>query len=326
MIISKTPFRISFFGGGTDFPDYYKKFGGEVLSTSIDKFCYVQLKSLNEIYNYNYRLVWSKNETVKKIESIQNPCIKAALIYKKIKKNIEIHYAADLPKNSGLGTSSSFAVGLLNCINSLNNKKHSMRKLALDAIHIEQKILKEFCGSQDQIQAAHGGFNSIYFKKDDNFTVKKLNINHHITNNLRRNSLLIYTNTQRYSGIIEKKKIKNIYKNEKLYHEIKKLTPLAKNFLINNNIKDFGNLLNEYWYLKTQLSSGVRNKLIDEIYKTSLAAGAYGAKLLGSGGGGFILVLCHPKFQKQLKKKLSKLNVIDFNFCQKGSEIIYSDK
>ena len=326
MIISKTPFRISFFGGGTDFPDYYKKHGGEVISTSIDKFCYVQLKNLNEIYDYNYRLVWSKNEIVEKIKNIQNPCIKAALSFKKLRKKIEIHYSADLPKNSGLGTSSSFAVGLLNCISSLKNKKCSVKKLALDAIYLEQQVLKEFCGSQDQIQAAYGGFNSISFKKNSLFEVKKLNIEPSIKKNLKRNSVLIYTNTQRYSGIIERSKIKNISKKVKLYHKIKNLTPIAKELLINNNIKDFGNLLNEYWHLKSQLSNSVRNRIIDEIYETSLSAGAYGAKLLGSGGGGFILVLCDPKFQKQLKKKLSKLKFVNFNFHPKGSEIIYKNK
>ena len=326
MIISKTPFRISFFGGGTDFPDYYKKFGGEVISTSIDKFCYVQLNNLNNIYNYNYRLVWSKNEKVSNINSIKNPCIKAALKYKKVKQRVELHYSADLPKNSGLGTSSSFVIGLLNCINNFNNQKISTKQLALEGINIEQKILKEYCGSQDQIQAAYGGFNSILFKKNGTYKVDKLGISKKIKKNLQNNLLLIYTNQQRYSGIIEKEKIKQIENNQELYHKIRQLTPIAKSFLLKNNIKDFGELLNEYWNLKTRLSKKVNNKIIDEICKVIINAGAFGTKVLGSGGGGFIMAICDPKFHKTIKKKLYKLNLINFKLHEEGSKIIYSNK
>ena len=326
MIISKTPFRISFFGGGTDFPEYYKKFGGEVISTSIDKFCYVQLNKLNNIYDYNYRLVWSKNEMVQNINNIKNPCIKAALEYKKVKKRIELHYSADLPKNSGLGTSSSFVVGLLNCISTLNAEKISNKQLAIDSLNVEQKILKEYCGSQDQIQAAYGGFNMILFKNNDTFKVNKIQINNKIKNNLQKNLLLIYTNQQRYSGIIEKEKIKKINTNIELYHKIRELTPIAKSFLLKNNIKDFGKLLNEYWNLKTKLSSNVKNKTIDEICKIILNSGAYGTKILGSGGGGFIMAICHPKFHKIIRKKLYKLSLINFNLYDYGSQIVYSDK
>ena len=326
MIISKTPFRISFFGGGTDFPDYYKKFGGEVISTSIDKFCYVQLNNLNNIYNYNYRLVWSKNEKVSNINSIKNPCIKAALKYKKVKQRVELHYSADLPKNSGLGTSSSFVIGLLNCINNFNNQKISTKQLALEGINIEQKILKEYCGSQDQIQAAYGGFNSILFKKNGTYKVDKLGISKKIKKNLQNNLLLIYTNQQRYSGIIEKEKIKQIENNQELYHKIRQLTPIAKSFLLKNNIKDFGELLNEYWNLKTRLSKKVNNKTIDEICKVIINAGAFGTKVLGSGGGGFIMAICDPKFHKTIKKKLYKLNLINFKLHEEGSKIIYSNK
>lgn len=326
MIISKTPFRISFFGGGTDFPNYYEKFGGEVISTSINKFCYVQLNKLDEIYKYNYRLVWSKNETVFDINKIQNPCIKATLKYKKVKQRIEMHYSADLPKNSGLGTSSSFVVGLLNCISALQDKKISYKQLALEAINIEQKILKESCGSQDQIQAAYGGFNIIKFKKNENHQVNKLQINENIKKNLQNNLLLIYTNQQRYSGIIEKEKIKQIENNHELYHQIRKLTPMAKLFLLKNNIQDFGKLLNDYWRLKTKLSKKVSNKTIDEISKEVLNCGAYGTKVLGSGGGGFVLAVCDPKFHKNIKKKLYKLNFVNFSLYNQGSKIIYSDK
>ena len=226
MIISKTPFRISLFGGGTDFPSYYLKNGGCVVGGTIDKFCYVTARYLPSVFNFKHRIVWSKNETVKNVNEIVHPTVKSVLKLMKISKGLEIHYQGDLQKNSGLGTSSSFCVGLFNALYNLSKKKISKKNLALKSIYIEQKILKENCGSQDQIWAAYGGFNIINFKQNNTFVVNKLNKKKNNLEDLYKNMFLIYTGLNRFSDHIEKDKIKNIDKNFNHLDKIKVITNL----------------------------------------------------------------------------------------------------
>ena len=324
MIICKTPFRISLFGGGTDFPDYYLKYGGCVIGGSINKFSYVTARYLPNVFNYKHRIVWSKNETVNKIDEIIHPTVKAVFKSLNIKKGLELHYQGDLQKNSGLGTSSSFCVGLINAITNLYNKNISQKNLAKKAIYIEQKMLKENCGSQDQIWASYGGFNFIDFNKNGNFKVQKLSISKKNLFNLNNNFFLIYTGLHRYSSEVEKDKIKTIDKNLITLDKIKILTHYFKDILDQNNSIDIvGEMLNEYWNYKKSLSNKVTNAYINEIYDLAIESGASGGKVIGSGGGGFILIYCKNKNQKKLFKSLKKLSIIKFKFTDEGSKIIF---
>lgn len=326
MIICKTPFRVSLFGGGTDFPNYYMRNGGCVIGGTINKFSYVTARYLPDVFDYKHRIVWSKNETVNNIDEIVHPTVKAVFKNLNIKKGLEIHYQGDLQKNSGLGTSSSFCVGLINSITNLYNKKISQKNLAKKAIYIEQKMLNENCGSQDQIWASYGGINFINFQKDGNFKVHKLSVSKKNLFNLNNNFFLIYTGLHRYSNDVEKDKIKTLEKNLVTLDKIKNLTHLFKNTLNQNNSIDVvGEMLNEYWNYKKSLSNKVTNNYIDEIYELALKSGASGGKVIGSGGGGFILVYCKKKYQKKLSNNLKKLPIIKFRFIDKGSEIIFKN-
>ena len=324
MIICKTPFRVSLFGGGTDFPDYYLKYGGCVIGGTINKFSYVTARYLPNVFDYKHRIVWSKNETVNKIDEIIHPTVKAVLKNLNIKKGLELHYQGDLQKNSGLGTSSSFCVGLINAITNLYNKNISQKNLAKKAIYIEQKLLNENCGSQDQIWASYGGFNFINFYKDGSFKVQKLTISKKNFFSLNNNFFLIYTGLHRYSSEVEKDKIKTMDKNLVTLDKIKNLTHYFRDILVKNNSIDIvGEMLNEYWNYKKSLSSKVTNKYINEIYDLAMQSGASGGKVIGSGGGGFILIYCKKKYQKKLFKNLIKLPIIKFKFTDEGSKIIF---
>ena len=253
MIISKTPFRISLIGGGTDFPSYYKRFPGIVIGGTIDKYCYVSARYLPNVFNYKHRIVWSKNEVVTNNNQIIHPTVKAIFNYLKIKKGLEIHYQGDLQKNSGLGTSSSFCVGLLNSLINLKDKKITSKKLASLAINIEQNIMKEKSGSQDPIWASYGGFNSIRFFKDK-FSVNKIDISRIKLNELSKNFFLIYTGINKFSNNIEKDKISKLSQN--ITH-LSEIYDLAKEFeynIINKQNFDFiGSILNEYWSIKKKV-------------------------------------------------------------------------
>ena len=326
MIISKTPFRISLFGGGTDFPSYYLKHGGCVVGGTIDKFCYVSARYLPNVFNFKHRIVWSKNETVNNINEIIHPTVRSVFKTLKVSRGLEIHYQGDLQKNSGLGTSSSFCVGLFNALYNLKKIKISKKSLALKSIHIEQKILKENCGSQDQIWASYGGFNVIKFKKNGSFSVKKLNKKKYNFKNLDQNMFLVYTGLNRFSDDIEKDKIKKISKNFKYLDKIKNIThSFIENFEYGMSIDHCAYFMSEYWHLKKKLSNKVTNSFIDELYKEGLNNGALGGKIIGSGGGGFMLFCCKKKNQSKFLKGFKKLPIIKFNFTDTGSEIIFKN-
>tara|TARA_Y100000287_G_C14212227_1_gene351519 strand:+ start:618 stop:1595 length:978 start_codon:yes stop_codon:yes gene_type:complete len=323
MIISKTPFRISLIGGGTDFPKYYKINPGMVIGGTIDKYCYVTARFLPNVFNYKHRIVWSKNEVVNNNNQIIHPTVKAVFNHLKIRKGLEIHYQGDLQKNSGLGTSSSFCVGLINSLTYLYNKKISKNDLAKKTINIEQNIMMENSGSQDPIWASYGGFNSITFNKSK-FTVNRINITNEKLRILSSNLFLVYTGINKYSNSIEKDKLSNFKNNLNYLKEIYDLSlEFKKNILKNTNFDFVGEILNEYWFIKKKLSKKVSNPLINEIYNESIQSGATGGKIIGSGGGGFLLIYCKKKFQKSFIKKLKKLPIIQFNFTNYGSKIIF---
>ena len=325
MIISKTPFRISLLGGGTDFPSYYKKYSGCVIGGTIDKFCYVSVRVMPDVFKFKHRIVWSKNETVNQNNEIIHPTVRSIFNYLKIKNGLEVHYQGDLQKNSGLGTSSSFCVGLLKSIYTLNKITKTKKKIALEAIKIEHNIMKENSGSQDQVWASYGGFNFIKFNNKNVFEVKNLKIKREKIDDLNSNLILIYTGLHRFSNNVEKDKLKNLEKNIKYLDKIKNLTlNLKKELLDNKKNENIGGFLNEYWELKKKLSLKVTNSKINEIYEEALKSGATGGKLIGSGGGGYLLVYCKKKFLSKLKKRLRKLSIINFNFTNEGSKIIFN--
>jgi len=324
MIITKTPFRISFFGGGTDFPKYYNKYGGCVIGTTINKYCYVSIRKLEKVFKYKYRIVWSENEILNNSSKSKNPVVKSVLSNFKPKYNSEIHFQADLPKNTGLGSSSAFCVGILNCISKFNKLNLNKKQIANLAIKIEQKILNDYCGVQDQIWSAYGGMNFISFKKKNKFIIKKIKISKLRKKKLEENLLLMFTGKTRYSKEIERSKQKNFNNKIIFLNKIKILTYKSKKILEGKgDLSKFGELLNEYWFLKKKLSSKVSNKYLDKLYYKIIKSGAIGAKLLGSGGGGFFLIYCKKNKQKKLKKKLNNCNFIDFNFSTEGSRTIY---
>ena len=323
MIISKTPFRISLIGGGTDFPDYYRHNKGLVVGGTIDKYCYVSTRFLPSVFDYKHRVVWSKNEVVNNNNEILHPTVKAVFNYLKITKGLEGHYQGDLQKNSGLGTSSSFCVGLINSIKNLYKEKMNKKNLAKIANHIEQKIMREKSGSQDPIWASYGGFNSINFKKN-NFKINQLNLKKNNLDNISKNLYLIYTGINKFSHNIEKDKLSKLDKNIRYLDNIYLLAKEFEKKLITSKNYDFiGSMLNDYWKIKKSLSSKVSNNKIDEIYTECLNAGAIGGKIIGSGGGGFLLIYCKKRNLSKLKKRLNKLSIIDFSFTQNGSEIIF---
>ena len=323
MIISKTPFRISLIGGGTDFPEYYKFNKGLVIGGTIDKYCYVSTRFLPEVFTYKHRIVWSKNEVVNNNNEIIHPTVRAVFKYLNIKKGLEVHYQGDLQKNSGLGTSSSFCVGLINSIKSLYKHKTNPKNLSKITNYIEQKIMKEKCGSQDPIWASFGGFNAIHFNSKD-FKINKLHLKKKELNNISKELHLIYTGINKFSHNVEKDKLSKLDKNLKYLDRIYILAKeFEKQIIVSKNYDFIGSILNDYWELKKNLSSKVSNYKINEIYSECLTAGAEGGKIIGSGGGGFLLIHCKKKNLPKLKKKLNKLPIIDFNFTQNGSEIIF---
>ena len=325
MIISKTPYRISFFGGGSDYPEWYNKFGGTVLSTTINKYLYITCRELPGFFDHKYRIVWRKIEMVKDINQINHHAIKGILKYYKFNKGLEIHYDGDLPARSGMGSSSSFVVGLINALFKLNKNNLDKKELAKKSLFIEQKILNETVGSQDQIAAAYGGFNRIFFNKNNSFKLKKIKTNKNLKL-LEDNLILIYTSMNRNAHDIASSYVKNLKSTKKDYiKEIIDHVEEGEKILKSGNIDDFGKLLNSAWNIKKQLGKSITNDKIDELYDYALKNGALGGKILGAGGGGFLLLYMKKKDRINFLKKNKKIINIPFKFSDTGSEIIFKE-
>ncbi len=325
MIISKTPYRISFFGGGSDYPSWYSKYGGTVLSTTINKYLYISCRNLPPFFDHKYRIVWSKIENVKKINDIKHRAIKELLNYYKCKSGVEIHYDGDLPAKSGIGSSSSFVVGSINALSKFNNYNINKKKLAEDSIYFEQKVLNEVVGSQDQIAASYGGFNRIFFKRNNSFKVKKIKKTKNIKK-LENNLLLVYTSINRSAHKIASNYVNKLTKSKKEY--IKNITEHAEEgekLLYSGNIDDFGKLLHSAWMMKKKLDKSISNKKIDQLYNLALKNGALGGKILGAGGGGFLLLYMKKKNRIKFLNKNKNIIHIPFKFSNKGSELFIMD-
>ena len=327
-IICRTPFRISFFGGGTDFPSWFNKYNGQVISTSIDKYCYVLIRNLPPIHNFKYRLRYFKNELAKSINKIKHPSIRAVLSkYHISDESLELVHSADLPARSGLGTSSAFTVSLINAISNHYNKNLSKKEIAFKAIEIEQKILKENVGCQDQVACSVGGFNVINFKANE-ISLKKIKITKIKLDCLKDNLSIFFTGVPRNANEIEKEKINTINKKINYYKDLYQISNEALKVLeLRNNLSfigDFSFLLNESWKIKKKLSRNVSNEYVDNIYDFAIKNGASAGKILGAGGGGFMLFFSKNINEKiRLIKSFKKLINVNFNFEETGSKIIY---
>lgn len=324
MIISKTPFRISFFGGGTDYPVWFEKYGGAVLSTTIDKYCYITVRYLPPFFEHKHRIVYSLIENVKSSNQIKHPVVNALLRYFKINKGVEIHHDGDLPARSGLGSSSSFTVGLLNSLYALKGKVTSKTQLAKEAIYIERNVLKENVGSQDQVAVACGGFNKIYFQNDHNFRVEAVTLHKKRIRQLQDHLMLVFSGFSRYASEVAVDQIRNTPRKEKELNFIRGLVDKAIDILNSDkSILEFGNLLHESWETKRQLSQKISTERVDCLYKRALKHGAIGGKLLGAGGGGFMLLFVKPEDREKLSRGLKDLLEVKFKFETDGSQVIY---
>jgi D-glycero-alpha-D-manno-heptose-7-phosphate kinase len=324
MIISRTPLRISFFGGGTDYPAWFKKNGGAVLATTIDKYIYMTCRYLPPFFAHKSRIVWSFIELVKDLSEIQHPSVRECLRFMKIKKGVEIHYDADLPAKAGLGSSSTFTVGLLNSLYALKGIIVPKMQLAKEAIYVEQNILKENVGCQDQILASFGGLNLIEFRKSSDFHIHPITISAERLKIFHRHLLLIFTGFTRISSVIGKEWIKQASQKCKEYELLHELVYAGVNILnSNDDLGKFGKLLHEGWKIKRSLSHKISNPTIDEVYSLARRLGASGGKLLGAGGGGFLLIFAKPEIHPRIKSELKKFLYIPFNFENLGSQIVF---
>ena len=325
LVVTKTPLRISFSGGGTDMPYFYNKYGGITLSTTINKFIYVTVK-LHKNFNEKYRLNYSDTEITNKIDKIKNLRIKETLKYFNVKEPIYINTISDIPYNTGLGSSSSFLVGLIKAIYKLKKKNVSKKKIAEIAFNIENSITKKSLGKQDHYISAFGGTKIINYEKKT-IKVNKLKISKKNFLKLQNNLLFFYTGLTRKSHKYLKKQKKNYSKNISKLLSLKNLT---KTFITeiqkkSLNIKKIGVLLGENWRLKKKFTNEISNNLLDKIYKDAIDSGCYGGKLLGAGGGGFFLFVCQKKYHKKVVKKLKRCERVDLNLINSSANIIYSE-
>jgi len=324
MIICQTPFRVSFFGGGTDFPEWYEENGGSVLSTSIDRYCYISCRYLPPFFEHKHRIVYSCIENIKNYDEIKHPAVKGVLSYLEQEKGVEIHYNADLPAHSGLASSSSFTVGLLNSLLALRGQRIEPKQLAKKAIYIEREILQEVVGCQDQIAAAYGGFNLITFQKKDDYKVVPIIIDQERLHALQDHLVLYFTGFSRFSSEIEAVKVKKINENQSLLRNLQAMVSEVVSILSNPNtsLDEFGKLLDEAWQCKKGLSDKVSLPEIDYMYEIARSAGAKGGKLLGAGGGGFLLLYADSPAQVRIREKLKNCICVNFRFENEGSRIV----
>lgn len=324
MIITRTPFRISFFGGGTDYPAWYQEHGGVVLATTIDKYCYISCRHLPPFFEHKHRIVYSRIENVQNIDEIEHPSVRATLGWLECEKGLEIHHDGDLPARSGLGSSSSFTVGLVHALTALEGKYISKEQLAENAIHIEQNVIKESVGSQDQISAAFGGFNRIEFKKNNTFEVSPIVLEKNRLDELHSHLMLCFTGFSRIASDIAQSKIENFYKRETELKLMKNMVDDAIRILQDGSVSidEFGTMLHQSWQYKRSLSDKVSTAEIDFLYEEAMRAGALGGKILGAGGGGFLLLFAKPELHAQIRARLKQLVHVPFKFENSGSRVV----
>jgi D-glycero-alpha-D-manno-heptose-7-phosphate kinase len=325
MIITRTPFRISFFGGGTDYPVWYKENGGTVISTTINKYCYISCRYLPPFFDHKYRIRYTSREETQNVSEIKHPSVRECIKFLNLEKGIEMVHTSDIPAQSGVGSSSAFTVGFINALYALKGKMVTKRQLASDAILIEQDILKENVGSQDQVAAAFGGLNKIEFGGERDFYVQPITISKEKMDCLQDHLMLFFTGLSRNASDVAGEQIK---KTPEKRNELKKMSEMVDEAvsILNKNsldLTEFGRLIHETWMIKRSLTSKITIPQIDKIYETAIEAGALGGKLLGAGGGGCILFFVEPELQPKVRDKLKNLVHIPLKFENLGSQIVY---
>ena len=326
MVISRTPFRVSFFGGGTDYPGWYRQNGGAVLAATINKYCYLTCRYLPPFFEHRLRVVYSKIEDCLTVDEIKHPSARATLKHLNFERGIEIHHDGDLPGRSGMGSSSAFTVGLLNAARALRGQVTGKKQLAAEAIHIEQEILKETVGSQDQVCAAYGGINKITFSQQAEFTLQPMTLSNERVEELSSHLMLFYTGIKRTASDVASSYVADMGARAELLRRMRDYVDRACDLLgTKESLAGFGEMLHEAWQAKRALSDKVSNPRVDALYDEARAGGAIGGKLLGAGGGGFVLFFAPPARQAEIRKRLSRLIHVPFQFEFGGSQIIFYD-
>lgn len=326
MIITKTPLRTSFLGGGTDYPEYFREYGGQTLGAAIDKYSYIFVNPMADLFDYNIRLSYSKMELVNETREIQHPSVKACLEFLKIDTNVEIHYIGDLPARTGLGSSSSFTVGLLHALHALKGEMVSRQQLAEEAVHVEQQIIKERVGVQDQYTCAVGGLVNLKFSKDGTIQTCPVPLLKERSEDFQNHLMLFYTGIVRFAHEVLDEQIENT-KQGSITKDLSHLSDLVDEGLSvlssEQPIGVFGELLHNAWETKRKLSQKISNPAIDSFYERGRKAGAVGGKLLGAGGGGFLLFVVPPEKREAVKRELSELKEVQIAFDNIGSSLLF---
>ena len=324
MIITRTPFRMSFFGGGTDVESYFRRYGGSVISTTFDKYCYVTVRHLPRFFDYSIELSYAKTERVSSVDDIERPSIRNAMKMLDMRE-IRLSYDADLPDRSGLGTSSSFAVGMLNAFYALKGQYADKKKLADEAIYLERVLCAEAGGWQDQIAASYGGFNRINFHPNGSYEVNPIIIHPDRKEELRGNLMMFFTGFTRLSSEARKENAKNFAASDETLRSMAELVDKAEEVLEDDrrDLDEFGFLLDRTWRLKRKLGDKITTSGIDALYEKGMRVGALGGKLLGAGGGGFLLFYVRKERRKALKDALGNLLHVPFRFEDGGSRVIH---
>ncbi len=326
MIISRTPFRISFLGGGTDYPEWYQEHGGAVLGTTINKYCYLTCRYLPPFFEHRYNVVWSKIENSQTVDDISHPAAREIIKYMGIERGLEIHHDGDMPARSGTGSSSAFTVGLLNALYALQGKMANKKQLMDEGIHIEQEILKENVGSQDQVFAAQGGLNHIRFNQNGEIAVTPMTLSRERLQELESHLMLFYTGIRRTAHEVVASYKDQFTSKRRQLRILMDLVEEGVNVLGNgNDISEFGELLHEGWQIKRELGGSVSNPAVDDMYQAALDAGAIGGKLSGAGGGGFMLLFVPPEKRGALREKFHNMVHVPFQFESNGSQIIFHE-
>lgn len=324
MIICRTPYRISFFGGGTDYPGWYRRHGGAVLAATIDKYCYLTCRHLPPFFEHRLRVVYRKIETCQTLDQITHPTVRETLRFLKIDRGVELHHDGDLPARSGMGSSSAFTVSLLNALHALRGEMATKHQLALEAIQIEQEVLKETVGSQDQVLSAYGGLRHVLFHPDGEIEVRPLVLPRGRIEELRAHLLLVYTGIARTAADVAKSYVARIETRRRQLRMMKELVDESIEVLAGGvNILPFGELLHEAWVAKRSLSPIVSNGEVDDLYERARSAGAIGGKLTGAGGGGFLLLFAPPDKHADILRALDGRIHVPFEFDSAGSQIIF---
>lgn len=329
MIITRTPFRISFLGGGSDYPAWFREHGGAVLGTAIDKYCYISVRRLPPFFEHRHRIVYSKIELVQDVAEIRHPAVRSVLAELGVSEGLEIHHDGDLPARSGLGSSSAFTVGLLNAVHALKGRRLDARTLGAEAIRIEQEVLEEHVGCQDQIWAAFGGLNRIDFRPDGAFEVTPLPVSASRRAELESSLLLVFTGLSRFAPDLARAQIDNIRRrsNASELGLLRAMVDEGQAILVDERtpLAELGRLLHESWQLKRALAEGVTTPLVDEIYAAAREAGASGGKLMGAGGGGFMVFLVEPSRRAHVAERLARLVQVPVRVEREGSRVIVDE-